>query len=292
MKLGLIKKFFHIELNEIYPSEEIDTFFNWLCEDYLGYKPHQIQQFLEEDVSSEVGYKFDSALGDLVNERPIQYIIGKSYFYGLDFRVNEHTLIPRPETEELVSWIINDIDKDSVTRVLDIGTGTGCIPISIAKNLPRTKLFAVDISYEALQTASLNAEDQGVNINFYQQDILKANDLETIFEELPTFDVIVSNPPYVRNLEKTEIKNNVLNYEPSSALFVEDDDALVFYEKIAGLASENLKEGGKLYFEINQYLGDEMLALMKKYNFENVILKKDLYGKDRMIMGQKPVISA
>ena len=166
-------------------------------------------------------------------------------------------------------------------KILDIGTGSGCIAISLAKNLPDAEVFAIDVSEKALETAKKNAFTNEVNVVFMQRDILKTEDLEQ------NFDLIVSNPPYVRNLEKDEIKKNVLEYEPHLALFVEDDDALLFYRKISELAQKNLKENGTLYFEINQYLGTEMIDLLEAKNFNEIELRKDIYGNDRMIFGRK-----
>ncbi|WP_394758076.1 peptide chain release factor N(5)-glutamine methyltransferase, partial [Flavobacterium sp.] len=201
-------------------------------------------------------------------------------FFSLPFYVNENTLIPRPETEELVDWILSNNRINESTnqiKILDIGTGSGCIAISLAKNLPNANVHAIDVSEKALATAKKNAERNNVTITFIEKNILETEDL------LNTFDIIVSNPPYVRNLEKKEIHKNVLEYEPHLALFVEDNDALLFYRKIAELATKNLSENGQLYFEINQYLGKEMVELLEKYNFKNIELKKDIYGNDRMI---------
>ncbi|EIJ40130.1 protein-(glutamine-N5) methyltransferase, release factor-specific [Galbibacter orientalis DSM 19592] len=287
MKLGEIKKLYQNELEALYPLEEIKTFFNWLCEAYLQLKPFQIQQDLDLVIEANSLLKFQSALNALKVEKPIQYILGSAHFYGMEFMVNEHTLIPRPETEELVSWILKDVSKSDNLNILDIGTGTGCIPIAIAKNLPNARVYALDVSVEALKIAKRNAESNNVKVTFSEVDILKCSDLSIIFPEVSRFDVIVSNPPYVRNLEKKEMNTNVLAYEPETALFVADDNALLFYEIIAVLASSNLKEGGKLYFEINQYLGKEMLELMEKYKFSNNQLKKDLFGNNRMMKGEK-----
>jgi release factor glutamine methyltransferase len=237
--------------------------------------------------------QWESALSELLNQKPIQYIIGATEFYGLPFLVNENTLIPRPETEELVEWIVAE-SRNSATgslKILDIGTGSGCIAISLAKNLPNAEVFAVDVSEKALAVAKKNADTNKVKVNFIQADILKINDLvelPTSNFQLPThFDIIVSNPPYVRHLEKAEIKPNVLEYEPHLALFVEDTDALLFYRKIAELANENLAEKGKLFFEINQYLGKETLQLLEKFGFNSTELKKDIYGNDRMTRSEK-----
>lgn len=203
----------------------------------------------------------------------------------MPFKVNENTLIPRPETEELVDWVITSFDKqkeETQFKILDIGTGSGCISISLAKNLPETNVFALDVSKEALQTAKQNAEMNGVEVVFIHDDILNTN-----FSPLAVFDVIVSNPPYVRNLEKVEIKSNVLDNEPHIALFVDNENPLQFYKAICEFAQNNLKDEGVLYFEINEYLGQEMIQLLKEFGFKSIELKKDLFGKDRMIKGMK-----
>ena len=226
--------------------------------------------------------KWNTILADLQHEKPIQYITGEAWFYGLQFEVNENTLIPRPETEELVEWIIES-QKSKVQsqkcEILDIGTGTGCIPISLKTNLPQANVSAIDVSEKALEVAKRNAVSNKVDISFIQADILEVEDLSQYF------DIIVSNPPYVRNLEKQEIKKNVLDYEPHLALFVEDTDALLFYRKIAQLALKNLSPNGLLFFEINQYLGKETVELLDNLGFKNIELKKDIYGNDRMIKG-------
>jgi release factor glutamine methyltransferase len=224
--------------------------------------------------------RWETVLSELKKEKPIQYILGETEFYGLRFRVNENTLIPRPETEELVELIISDnqITKNTNSlTILDIGTGSGCIAISLAKNLSNAKVSAIDVSEKALEMAKKNAEINEVNVNFILADVLKISTLQE------KYDVIVSNPPYVRNLEKHEIKPNVLEFEPHLALFVEDDDALIFYRKIAELALKNVSENGKLYFEINQYLGKETVELLENLGFKNVKLIKDIYENDRMI---------
>jgi len=210
--------------------------------------------------------------------------LGKTSFYGLEFEVNSNVLIPRPETEELVDWIIRSTKyevRGTKLKVLDIGTGSGCIAISLAKNIPNAEVFAIDVSEKALATAQKNAESNQVNVTFLEKNILEIYDLEQ------HFDIIVSNPPYVRELEKQEIKKNVLDNEPHLALFVDDNDALIFYRKIAELAMKNLSPNGQLFFEINQYLGKEMIDLLEKMGFKNVELRKDIYGNDRMVKGTK-----
>jgi release factor glutamine methyltransferase len=241
------------------------------------------------EISAEDVAKWNTILSELLKEKPIQYITGEAWFYGLRFEVNENTLIPRPETEELVELILNSpiTQHPSPITILDIGTGTGCIPISIKANLPQANVSAIDVSEKALEVAKRNAELNKVEINFIQANILDVEDLlklpSPIIHHPLSYNIIVSNPPYVRNLEKQEIKKNVLDYEPHLALFVEDTDALLFYRKIAQLALKNLSPNGLLFFEINQYLGKETLELLESLGFKNIELKKDIYGNDRMV---------
>jgi len=225
--------------------------------------------------------RWENVLTELKKQKPIQYILGETAFYGMRFTVNGDTLIPRPETEELVELIIKEKAKDkrqqARVKILDIGTGSGCIAISLAKNITNAQVFAIDVSAKALVIAKKNAQLNTVNVTFIQKNILETADLEQ------QFDIIVSNPPYVRMLEKAEINPNVLQYEPHLALFVEDNDALLFYRKIAELAKINLSENGSLYFEINQYLGKETVELLMNLGFKNIELRKDIYGNNRMI---------
>jgi len=271
-------------LSNIYDEGEAESFFYLILEEKKQLK--RIDLALQPDlVFSETDLQvWNSILEQLKLEIPIQYLLGKTHFYGLEFEVNSTVLIPRPETEELVEWIIQEnlkIEKLKNLKILDIGTGSGCIAISLAKNLPNAQVFAIDVSEKALATAKKNAERNEVSVSFIHKNILETLDLEQ------EFDIIVSNPPYVRNLEKQEIKKNVLDNEPHLALFVEDDNALIFYRKIAELAQKNLCPNGQLYFEINQYLGKEMIELLEDMNFKNVELRKDIYGNDRMIFGEK-----
>ena len=277
MTLKNFKTFFTNELSSIYPTSEIDTFFFYLIEEYLDFKRVDVVLKSDFEIPTEVISKLNTALIRLKKEEPIQYILGKTEFYGLPFSVTKDTLIPRPETEELVEWILNEVDKSKKLQILDIGTGTGCIPISLAKHLPNAKISAIDISKKALNIAKQNASLNNVDINFIELDILKADTLSK------KYDIIVSNPPYVRELEKTEIKNNVLNNEPHLALFVDDDNPLVFYDKIADLAKKHLNKNGVLFFEINQYLGKETIEMLKEKGFKNLEIRKDFVGNDRMI---------
>jgi release factor glutamine methyltransferase len=283
MTVSEFKDYFHKELSDIYPTEEIRSFFAYAMEAYLGFKP--VDWFTRPNhwIPSKEFSKLFQAVDRLKQEEPIQYIIGVTEFYGFPFFVDENVLIPRPETEELVEWILDEVAKSESRKVteslkiLDIGTGSGCIPISLKRKIPSATISAIDVSEKALETAQKNADLHEVHINFMQKNILEVDHLDQ------TYDIIVSNPPYVRALDKAEMQNNVLNYEPELALFVEDDDPLIFYRKIAQLAKDHLNENGVLFFEINQYLGKETVELLRLFGFQEVLLKKDLFGKDRMI---------
>ncbi len=279
MIISELKKNFIASLVELYPKEEIQSFFNILSQEYFGLSRLEIALNPESEVPKEDAVKLDQALKRLKNNEPIQYIVGNTEFYGLPFHVNIHSLIPRPETEELVEWIVKEVipRESNVQKILDIGTGSGCIAISLAKNLPKCQLSALDFSEGALEIAKRNASLNKVEVNFFLQDILEAN-------KLPQhYDIIVSNPPYVRELEKKEMQQNVLDYEPGSALFVSNQNPLLFYSKIASLAKKFLNPDGILFFEINEFLAQEMIALLTSEGFQDIEVRKDIYGKNRMI---------
>tara|TARA_B110000091_G_scaffold41044_1_gene44428 strand:- start:242 stop:1099 length:858 start_codon:yes stop_codon:yes gene_type:complete len=277
MILKQYKTYFTKTLSELYPQTEIDTFFFYLMEAYLNFQRIDLVLKSDFEISTEALAHFKKALEALKKEMPIQYILGETEFYGLPFIVNKNTLIPRPETEELVEWILETAATTAPLQIIDIGTGTGCIPIALAKHLPNASLFAIDVSKEALRIAKQNATLNKVILHFTEKNILETTVLPK------KFDIIVSNPPYVRELEKVDIKNNVLENEPHLALFVDDDKPLLFYDKIADLAKEYLTKNGLLYFEINQYLGTETVAMLHEKGFKNIELKKDIFGKNRMI---------
>ena len=295
MLLKNYKTTFLKKLSSLYDEQEIDSFFYIILEKLHGLKRIDLALNPSNVMDGNHLKKWNSIVSDLKVNKPIQYILGETEFYGLRFEVNENTLIPRPETEELVEIIIKNEGKrkreEGKVRILDIGTGSGCIAISLAKNIPNTEVYAIDVSEEALAIAKKNADINAVKVSFVNVDILKINDLKQFPSSnfpLPNyFDIIVSNPPYVRNLEKAEIKPNVLEYEPHLALFVDDIDALLFYRKIAELAIKNLNLNGKLYFEINQYLGKETVELVESFGFKNVKLIKDIYQNDRIVFAEK-----
>jgi len=294
-----LEKLFHNDLDGMYEKEEVASFFILIMEHY--YNISRLQMALEPDLSITKQEKivFFEALEGLKKQKPIQYIFGETEFYGLTFKVNEKTLIPRPETEDLINWCVDCINdriqkvngEERVINVLDIGTGSGCIAVALAKTLSNIKVHALDVSAEALKVAKQNAELNGVDISFIKADILELVDSnrktflldDNSEREIGSFDVIISNPPYVRHQEKKEMKANVLDNEPHMALFVDDENPLLFYRKIAKFAQNHLKQNGELFFEINEYLGEETLKLLNDFNFKNVVLRKDVFGKDRLL---------
>ncbi|WP_026914991.1 peptide chain release factor N(5)-glutamine methyltransferase [Christiangramia portivictoriae] len=281
MQLANFKKVFFEELSDFYPDTEVQSFYFMLTQQFLGKSRLELALEPECEILEEQRNQFQDALDRLKIHEPIQHILERSEFFGLTFKVSKEVLIPRPETEELVSWILEDFSsEEKLIRILDIGSGSGCIPISLAKNLSSAEVHSWDVSAEALKIAEFNAKFNNLGVNFQLKDILETKDLEQ------EFDVIVSNPPYVRNLEKKEMHANVLNHEPALALYVDDKDPLIFHRKISELAAKNLKVGGSLYFEINQYLGAETLEIVRRFGFE-AGLKKDIFGNDRMLRAIK-----
>lgn len=282
MQLKKIQHAFHDSLDAIYGKEDVDHFFFLLSETYFNVK--RIDLAMNPNLTIEDSKPMFDALTLLEQQKPIQYIVGETEFFGLPFKVNNNVLIPRPETEELVSWVLDchsgRSDKSRQINVLDIGTGSGCIAIALAKNLPNASVYALDVSEKALEVAGVNAELNTVDVTLIQKDILSKN---TALSQ--KFDVIVSNPPYVRVQEKSMMKPNVLNNEPHLALFVEDQNPLQFYKAISAFAKTALKEDGTLYFEINEFLGEETVDLLKQNGYNNIELKQDIFGKDRMVKG-------
>lgn len=282
MKLSQLKINCTTQLQGMYDREEIHSFFYLLCDSFLNYRRFDVSMNHDRLLSKPTIARFDSALARLQAQEPIQYILGCTEFYGLPFQVNKHTLIPRPETEELVDWILSHVqNQGAVLDILDIGTGSGCIAVALAKNLPRASISALDISHKAIALAKENAINNNVSVSFSDQDILDTKSLEK------KYDVIVSNPPYVRQQERKAMHTNVLAYEPSNALFVSNEDPLLFYRKIAQLAKVSLKANGWLYFEINEYLSLEMESLLDEIGFMNIEIKNDFRAVPRMIKCQK-----
>ena len=277
MKLKDLKKDFMSKLAITYPNEEILSIFKILCKDYLNVSPTKLLLAGEELINKKQADMFSKVIIRLLNEEPIQYVLKTTSFYGLEFICTPSALIPRSETEELVDWIIKS-ERNKIS-ILDIGTGTGCISVSLA-NHNSFEVDALDVSSSALDLAKQNAKINKVDVNFIEADIFE-------YKSNKKYDLIVSNPPYVRNLEKKKMQNNVLNFEPELALFVEDNDPLVFYRAILKFAHKNLVEKGKIYFEINEFLYKEMKALLISNGYVDIGLKKDFFGKYRFISGIK-----
>ena len=277
MTLKEFKEHFFKRLSPLYPAQELESFFRILMETYLGLSSIDVHLNPDKKIKLKKLDHLLAALERLVHFEPLQYILGQTEFYGLHFTLNPNVLIPRPETEELVEWILKDTDAGAHFNILDIGTGSGCIAVSLAKYLPLASVAALDVSEDALTLSAHNAELNNAEVHFLQQNILETKALQK------SYDIIFSTPPYVRNLEKTEIEVNVLDYEPHLALFVEDHDALIFYRKIAELAKGALSPKGRLYVEINQYLAEETQVLFKEFGFNEVELRNDFAGKPRMI---------
>jgi len=276
MKLKDIRPYLTEMLNSKYPDTEIRSFYNWIIEHLFNYtSTHSIihaEKLLED---SDV-LKIEQITRALKNEQPIQQILGYSWFYGNKFHVDKHVLIPRPETEELVDWILKgDLNHKSI---LDVGSGTGCIPITLALN-SSAKVSSFDISEEALEIAKKNAQNLKVAVDFFQGDVFS----DTNMNQLGTYDIIVSNPPYVLDMDKVTMSNNVLLYEPHTALFVPDEDPIKYYTVIADIARHKLNMNGCLYFEIHEKKGEEVLNMLKNKGFSSLLLKQDMQGKDRMI---------
>lgn len=289
-KISDIVRFFRDELNERYDKEEIESFIAYCFEEFVNIKRSEIKLRAADTISESELLKFNFAVKDLKKNKPIQYILGKADFYGLKFKVTPDVLIPRPETEELVDLIIKEnqderlkTDDSRLTTILDIGTGSGCIPIVLKKKIPSAKVYSIDISERAIAIAQQNARLNNVDVEFIQQDILSpANEF---LSNGIKFDIIVSNPPYIRESEKQQMHANVLENEPHIALFVQDHEPLLFYKAIADMALKQLKPGGKIYFEINEALGSETKEMLEEKGFKNVVIVKDINNKNRILRG-------
>ncbi|NMB50092.1 MAG: peptide chain release factor N(5)-glutamine methyltransferase [Bacteroidales bacterium] len=268
------------ELSGLYTSEEIKRFTCLILKEVCDLSLPDIVTCKFSDLSDAQCKKIQDITSRLKNYEPLQYIFGKTEFYGMEFEINPSVLIPRPETEELVEWIFLENDLTN-PRILDIGTGSGCIAILLSKKIVGAEVHAWDVSSEALEVAKLNAKKNGVEISFQQVDIMQKISTEILF------DIIVSNPPYVTEKEKQEMEQSVLNYEPPQALFVSDDVPLAFYDRISDIALQKLTKRGKLYFEINRLYGREIIEMLKSKGFSQVELKKDISGNDRMIKARK-----
>ena len=272
------------ELLSIYDQREAENIANLMIENITGFKKLDIviNKATQLTSSQEVILHQYTAL--LLQHQPVQYVLHEAWFYGMMLYVDEHVLIPRTETEELVEWMLKDAETNKQPiNILDIGTGSGCIPIALKKNMPAAEVWAVDINNEALLVAQRNADTQQTSITFQQADILN----KPYPSVLPTFDVIVSNPPYIPLSDKTAMHPNVLQHEPHLALFVANEDPLLFYNAIVDFAQSHLNPGGSLYFEIHEAMGEEVKQQLTQKGFINVQVKKDMQGKDRMVKATK-----
>jgi release factor glutamine methyltransferase len=281
MTFKQLEKIFKDELSGLYEANEALGLFHLTAEHVSGIRPATLMLQMSSVINSEEERSYQSILSSLKEGRPIQHIIGEAWFYGLKFKVNSAVLIPRPETEELVHWILESASRDQPMQFLDIGTGSGCIAVSLKKNLPQSKGYAMDISSAALEVAGENAAVNNVEIKLIPSDIL-------VYKSNEQFDLIVSNPPYITPGERGDMHQNVLDFEPEMALFVTADDPLIFYKCIADFALGHLNSSGYMFFEINEYLGKEMIAMLTAKAFTDIQLKKDMQGKDRMIRCKIP----
>ncbi|HZY38603.1 MAG TPA: peptide chain release factor N(5)-glutamine methyltransferase [Mucilaginibacter sp.] len=273
----------HEALKRLYDVNEAEAITLLAVSEITGLSKAKIKAFPEEKIAAEQSAWLSDILSQLKTGKPIQYILGKTEFYGLPFKVNPSVLIPRPETEELVEWVIASVAPQqgwgAVASILDIGTGSGCIAISLKKHLPAFQVTAIDISEEALKTAKENAKLNNVEIDFIKADILNTKS-EIVNRKS---EIIISNPPYVTLHDKTRMHKNVTDFEPHAALFVPEDDPLVFYKAAADFAVKNLVPNGLLFFEINESYGEEIVELLTIKGFKNIELRKDMSGRDRMI---------
>ncbi|MNK30155.1 Release factor glutamine methyltransferase [compost metagenome] len=274
---------FQHELQELYDEDEIKAIFLVVVAEKFGLNRTNYQMRKTDIVNEADKAEVLSILQDLKKHRPIQYILNKADFYGEVFQVNESVLIPRQETEELVDLIIKNHKSSQNLKIIDIGTGSGCIPITLSKHLNNAQVTTIDISKEAIKTAQENAKNLKTQVQFINADIFE---WEYIFSD-QHYNIIVSNPPYITPGEKQHMNQNVLAYEPELALFIEESAPLIFYDVISSFALKHLAPDGDLYFEINQYLGAEMKELMVKKGFEQVKLIKDINGADRIIHAKK-----
>lgn len=317
-KTGDIVRFFREELNGIYDKGEIETFIAYCFEAFVGMKRVSIGLNSTATVSESDLLRFNFAVKDLKRYKPIQYILGKADFYSMKLEVNEHVLIPRPETEELVELVVKEVGsreseagswktEDGIRKmgdirwetgdegreteeerrehisILDIGTGSGCIAIALKKHLPAVAVYAVDVSEKALEVAERNAQQNNVDVEFHKYDILSST---ALFPSIHAqFDIIVSNPPYIEHSEKEQMDKNVKDFEPHLALFVDDEDPLLFYKAILNFALKQLKKNGKIYFEINQKLGLNTSRLMENTGFRDIQLITDLNNNHRILTG-------
>ena len=279
-----LREFIKNELAGLYPGREIEGLMWILFEEIVGIPRSELNLDPSLLIDPGLVQKFRDAVGQLKGHRPIQYILGFAEFYGIRFRVTPGVLIPRPETEELVQWVVDE-HMDTAVRILDIGTGSGCIAVALKKSLPGAVVYATDISETALEAAAWNAAQNGLEVDFFWHDIRNPASVT----DLPKLDILVSNPPYIPDSERQQMDKNVTGFEPAEALFVADNDPLEFYRLIASFGKQQLTGNGLLYLEIHERFGAEVAELLSGYGYQNITLRKDINGKDRMVKAVKPL---
>ena len=285
MTTGEIYNDFRNKLTTIYDNREAENISDWVFENVTGLKKWERRENQNNQLAETDSEKIKTYLQELLKHKPVQYVLHEAWFYRRKFYVNENVLIPRPETEELVEWIISDFKKEKHSKrinIIDIGTGSGCIPVSLKKELPETSITAIDVSDKALSVSKKNAKELDATIDFFEADFLNENE----WKMLSQYNIIVSNPPYIPLNEKQVLGKNVTDFEPGIALFVENNDPFIFYKKIAGFAKSHLKESGKIYVEVHEEYAKEVGRIFESAGFL-VEIKNDIYGKQRMIKSTK-----
>jgi release factor glutamine methyltransferase len=276
--------FYHVELKSLYNRSEIEAIIRTSLQHVLGFSNTEIITKTNTNLNQSDLLKLYDGCKKLKQQIPLQYVLGEAWFYHLKFKVNKYVLIPRPETEELVDLIIKE--NKNTASFLDIGTGSGCIPVTIKKNNEQASVFACDISHNALEVAKQNAASNSVEITFFEADVLDTKGFATKLQNM--VDIIVSNPPYIKVTEKSSLQKQVIDYEPHLALFVEDDDSIIFYKKIIGLCNSKLKDGGRLYFELNPLSAEMVKAYATGTKlFKQVEIIKDMSGNNRFFKAVK-----
>lgn len=280
MNFKALRQHFTEEIAAVYDAEEASSIFHMALEKISSWNRSQYMLNQLEDVKTTELAQYKEVIAALKNGVPIQHILGEAIFYGLPFEVNAHVLIPRVETEELIHWIVEAVDPAEIHTMMDIGTGSGCLAVTLKKSLPQVSVFAMDISEAALAVARRNAIKHDADVEFITANILD-------YQSNQKLDLIVSNPPYIKEDEKDAMHSIVLDHEPHQALFVSNENPLLFYKAIADFALTNLNENGYLFFEINEYLGEETINMLNDKGLKYITLRKDMQGKDRMICCRK-----
>jgi len=274
----------HLQLAEKYPEREIESFVRILFKHYLNISPPELYLSHDGELPEEIAQQIFTAVDELRKYRPIQYITGKTEFYGLQIDVTPDVLIPRPETEELVDWIVREYERNAALSIVDIGAGSGCIAVALKSNFPNANVWAADISEGALSVARRNAENNNLKLNYLLADVLKE---DMMGFEYGSLDVVVSNPPYVTPAEQRQMQPNVLDYEPHVALFTAGSDPFIFFKHIAAFSIKSLKNGGKIFFEINEAYPEEVTDILKQHYFSDISARKDINGKWRMVSARR-----